>query len=93
MADNQTFEQWLEAQSNLTDAQRQALIAHNADATVTFSPESFDRYLTELREQGSEPRGGKANADNSSEADLQTALAMANGDLSKMDYEIGRAHV
>ncbi len=87
MADNQTFEQWLEAQSNLTDAQRQALIAHNADATVTFSPESFDRYLTELREQGSEPRGGKANADNSSEADLQTALAMANGDLSKMDYE------
>ena len=46
MADNQTFEQWLEAQSNLTDAQRQALIAHNADATVTFSPESFDRYLT-----------------------------------------------
>ncbi len=87
MADNQTFEQWLEAQSNLTDVQRQALITHNADATVTFSPESFDRYLTELREQGSEPRGGKANADNSSEADLQTALAMANGDLSKMDYE------
>lgn len=44
-----TFEQWLEAQTNLTPEQRQALLDHNADAAVTFSPEAFDGYLTELR--------------------------------------------
>lgn len=44
-----TFEQWLEAQTNLTPEQRQALLDHNADAAVTFSPEAFDGYLAELR--------------------------------------------
>lgn len=47
-----TFEQWLEAQTNLTPEQRQALLDHNADAAVTFSPEAFDGYLAELRSAG-----------------------------------------
>lgn len=69
-----TFEQWLASQTNLTDAQRQALRDHNADATVTFSPESFDQYLENLRA----PNEDAPAAENTTEAEPAAAENEAN---------------
>jgi len=96
-----TFEQWLKTQNNLTDDMRQDLINHNADAAVTFTPESFDRYLAELRAQSS--NGGNAGTGNQSQPQntggagntqppsaeelCNKAITLANGDLSKLSFD------
>lgn len=85
-----SFEEWLAAQSNLTAEQRQALVDHNADATVTFSAESFDRYLDELR-NAPDSNTPPAQPNNSEQAftaeEYQAAIDLTKGDLSRLNFE------
>lgn len=81
-----TFEQWLAAQTNLTDAQRQALRDHNADAAVTFTPEGFDQYLESLRAPADDKPQGNENKTYTDE-EYRQAADLVKGDLNELNFE------
>ncbi len=82
----QTFEQWLETKNDLTPAQRQALIERNSQANVTFTPESFDRYLEELRAAGENSSSNSSSSEITPEQ-YKEAIDLSKGDLSKLSYD------
>ena len=97
MADNtnMTFEQWLASKNDLTPQERQVLEERHSNASVTFTPESFDRILDDYRtaasngSSGQSPRGNRAS-DNSqaiTPEQYQEAIALSKGDLAQMSYD------
>ena len=82
----QTFEQWLETKNDLTPEQRQALIDRNSQANVTFTPESFDRYLEELRAAGENSSSNTSSSEITPEQ-YKEAIDLSKGDLSKLSYD------
>ena len=82
----QTFEQWLETKNDLTPAQRQALIDRNSQANVTFTPESFDRYLEELR--ASDGNNNQTTTSSEITPELyKEAIDLSKRDLSTLSYD------
>lgn len=82
----QTFEQWLETKNDLTPELRQALIERNSQANVTFTPESFDRYLEELRAAGENSSSNSSSSEITPEQ-YKEAIDLSKGDLSKLSYD------
>ena len=84
MADNtnMTFEQWLESKQNLTPQLRKALEERKSQANVTFTPESFDRYLEELRAVGK-----NSSSQGITPEQYKEAIDLSKGDLTQMSYE------
>ena len=80
----QTFEQWLESKNDLTSEQRQALIDRNSQANVTFTVESFDRYLEELRAAN---RNQKPSSQEITPEQYKEAIELSKKDLTTLSYD------
>ena len=99
MADNtnMTFDKWLASKNDLTPQERQALEDRHSQANITFTPESFDKYLEEYRGNESNtsseqsPRGNRAadtnNSQNITPEQYKEAIALSKGDLAQMSYD------